>query len=124
MSPRHYLIVVSPQIGVTIVKVHLKGVTFIHYLALVPPDESVRPGLPAPPAIFVPWAFHLTMPWLLLATLGADWWSPVRAIEQRDPVEEGHLTQFLNFFANLYLHLYLYLGRFSVRATCLFSGDV
>ena len=59
------------------------------------------------------------MPWLLLATLGADWWGPVRAIEQSDPVEEGHLTQFLDLLANLYLYLYLHLSRFSVGASCL-----
>ena len=59
------------------------------------------------------------MSWLLLTTLGADWWSPVRAIEQCDPVKEGHLSQLLDFLADLYLNLYLYLGRFSVRATCL-----
>ena len=59
------------------------------------------------------------MPWLLLATLGADWWGPVRAIEQSDSVKEGHLTQFLDLFANLYLYFYLHLSRFSVGATCL-----
>ena len=59
------------------------------------------------------------MSWLLLATLGADWWSPVWAIEQCDPVKEGHLSQLLDFLANLYLNLNLYLGRFSVGATCL-----
>ena len=64
------------------------------------------------------------MPWLLLAAFGADWWSPVRAIKQRDPVEEGHLTQFLNILANLYLYLYLYLGRSSVGATCLLMFPV
>ena len=64
------------------------------------------------------------MPWLLLAAFGANWWSPVRAIKQCDPVEEGHLTQILNILANLYLHLYLYLGRPSVGATCLFMFPV
>ena len=59
------------------------------------------------------------MPWLLLATLGADWWSPVRVIEQSDPVKEGHLAQLLDFFTNLHLYFYLYLGRSSVGATCL-----
>ena len=59
------------------------------------------------------------MPWLLLATLGADWWSPVRAIEQGDPVKEGHLAQLLNLLANLYLYLYLHLGSFLEGATCL-----
>ena len=44
----------------------------------------------------------------------------MRAIEQGNPVKEGHLTQFLDFLVNLYLYLYLYLGRFSVGATCLF----
>ena len=43
----------------------------------------------------------------------------MRAIEQCDPVEKGHLTQFLDFLANFNLHLYLYLGRLTVRATCL-----
>ena len=64
------------------------------------------------------------MPWLLLATFGANWWSPVRAIEQRDPVKEGHLAQLLDLFVDLYLNLYLYLGRFSVGATCLFMLPV
>ena len=59
------------------------------------------------------------MPWLLLATFGADWWSPVRTIEQCDPVKEGHLTQFLDLLADLYLYFYLYLGRSSVGAACL-----
>ena len=119
MSPRHYLVVVSPQVGVTIIVVHLKGVTFVHYLARVPSDKPVRPELPTPSTIFVSWALHLTVPWLLLATLGANWWGPVRAIEQRDPVEEGHLTQFLDLLVNLYLNLYLHLSRFSVGASCL-----
>ena len=59
------------------------------------------------------------MAWLLLATLGANWWGPVRAIEQGDPVKEGHFSQLLDFLANLYLNLYLDLGRSSVGATCL-----
>ena len=59
------------------------------------------------------------MPWLLLAAFGADWWSPVGAIEQRDPVEEGHLTQFLDLLAYLYLYPYLHPGRSSVGAACL-----
>ena len=42
------------------------------------------------------------------------------AIEQGDPVKEGHLTQLLDFFVNLYLYFYLHLGRSSVGATCLF----
>ena len=64
------------------------------------------------------------MSWLLLATFGADWWSPVRAIEQGDPVKEGHLAQFLDILANLYLNLYLYPGGLSVRATCLLMFPV
>ena len=64
------------------------------------------------------------MPRLLLAAFGANWWSPVRAIKQGDPVEEGHLTQLLNFLVNLYLYFYLYLGRPSVGATCLFMFPV
>ena len=119
MSPRHYLVVVSPQVGITIIVVHLKGVTVIHYLAPVPPNKPVRPGLSAPSTVLVPWALHLSMSWLLLATFGADWWSPVWAIEQGDPVKEGHLAQLLDLLANLYLYLYLYLGRPSVGATCL-----
>ena len=45
----------------------------------------------------------------------------MRAIEQGNPVEEGHLAQLLDFLANLYLYLYLYLylGRSSVGAACL-----
>ena len=45
----------------------------------------------------------------------------MRAIEQGDPVEKGHLAQLLDFLANLYLYLYLYLylGRSSVGAACL-----
>ena len=64
------------------------------------------------------------MPWLLLATFGADWWGPVRAIEQCDSVKEGHLTQFLDFLADLYLYLYLYLGGPSVGAACLLMFPV
>ena len=87
----------------------------------MPSDKSIRPGLLTPSAILVSWALHLSVPWLLLATLGADWWSPVQAIEQSDSVKEGHLAQLLDFLVNLYLYLYLYLylGRFSVGATCL-----
>ena len=64
------------------------------------------------------------MSWLLLATFCADWWSPVRAIEQGDPVEEGHLAQLLDLLANFYLYLYLYLGGLSVGATCLLMFPV
>ena len=64
------------------------------------------------------------MPWLLLATFGAYRWSPLRAIEQCDPVEEGHLAQLLDFFTNLHLYFYLYLGGPSVGATCLFMFPV
>ena len=64
------------------------------------------------------------MPWLLLATFGANWWSPVWAVEQCDPIKEGHLTQFLDLLANLYLYLYLHLGRSSVGATCLLMFPV
>ena len=83
----------------------------------MPPDESIRPGLPAPPAIFIARAFHLVVAWLLLATLGANWWCPVRAIEQGDPVKEGHLAQLLDFLADFYLDLYFDLGRSTIRAT-------
>ena len=64
------------------------------------------------------------MPWLLFATFGANWWGPVRAVEQCDPVKEGHLTQFLDILANLYLYLYLHLGGPSVGATCLLMFPV
>ena len=43
----------------------------------------------------------------------------MRAIEQGDPVEEGHLAQLLDFFANFDLDLYLDLGRSAIRAPCL-----
>ena len=56
---------------------------------------------------------------LLFATFGANWWGPVWAIEQGDPVKEGHLTQLLDFLVNLYLYLHLNLGRSTVGATCL-----
>ena len=90
----------------------------------MPPNKPVRPGLLAPPAILISRAFHLTVAWLLLAALGANWWCPVRAIEQRDPVEEGHLTQLLNLLADVDLNLYFDLGRSMVRATCLFMLPV
>ena len=64
------------------------------------------------------------MSWLLFATFGADWGSPLRAIEQGDPVEEGHLAQLLYLLANLYLYLYLYLGGPSVGAACLLMFPV
>ena len=48
----------------------------------------------------------------------------MRAIEQCDPVKEGHLAQLLDFLANLYLYLYLYLGGPSVGATCLLMFPV
>ena len=56
------------------------------------------------------------MTWLLLATLGADRWGPLRTIEQRDPFEEGHLTQILDFYLRFFLHFYLNLDRFAVGA--------
>ena len=82
----------------------------------MPPDKPIRPGLLAPPAILISRALHLVVAWLLLATLGANWWCPVRAIEQGDPIEEGHLTQLLDFLANLNLDLYFDLGRSTIRA--------
>ena len=85
----------------------------------MPSDKPVRPGLPTPPAILVPWALYLCVPWLLLATFGAYWRGPVRAIEQSDPVEEGHLAQLLDLLANLDLDLDLDLGRSAIRTTCL-----
>ena len=90
----------------------------------MPPDKPVRPGLSTPPAIFVPWAFYLCVPWLLLATFGADGWGPLRAIEQSDSVKEGHLSQLLDLLANFDLNLHLDLGRSTVRATCLFMLPV
>ena len=48
----------------------------------------------------------------------------MRAIEQGDPVEEGHLAQLLDLLANLYLNLYLYLGGPSVGASCLLMFPV
>ena len=50
----------------------------------------------------------------------------MRAIEQGDPVEEGHLAQLLDLLVNLYLYLYLYLylGGPPVGATCLLMFPV
>ena len=72
--------------------------------------------LPAPPAVLIAGALHLPVTRLLLATFGADGWGPLGAIEQRDPIEEGHLTQILNFYSRFFLHLYLNLDRFAVGA--------
>ena len=44
----------------------------------------------------------------------------MRAIEQGDPVKEGHLAQLLDFLANLDLDLYFDLRRSTIRATPLF----
>ena len=41
----------------------------------------------------------------------------MRAIEQCDPVEEGHLAQLLDLFANLHLYLNLHFRRLPVGAT-------
>ena len=41
------------------------------------------------------------------------------AIEQGNPIEEGHLTQFLDVLANLHLYLYLDFGGLVVGAPCL-----
>ena len=41
----------------------------------------------------------------------------MRAIEQSDSVEEGHLAQLLDVFANFDLDLYFDLGRSTIRAT-------
>ena len=90
----------------------------------MPPNEPVRPGLLAPPAILISRAFHLTVAWLLLATLGANWWRPVRAIKQGDSVEEGHLAQLLDLLADFDLNFDLDLGRSTVRTTCLFMLPV
>ena len=43
----------------------------------------------------------------------------MRAIKQGDPVEEGHLAQFLDLLVDFYLNLYFDLGRSTVRTTCL-----
>ena len=75
--------------------------------------------LPAPPTVLILRALHLTVTWLLFATFGADWWGPVRVIEQDNPVKEGHLTQFLDFLTNLHLYLYLNFGGSAVGAPCL-----
>ena len=80
--------------------------------------------LPAPSAVLVSGAFHLTVTRLLLATFCANWWSPVRAIEQGDPVEEGHLTQFLDLLSGFNLDLYFDLGGSTIRTTCLFMLPV
>ena len=48
----------------------------------------------------------------------------MRAIEQCDPIEEGHLAQLLDLLANLYLYLYLNLSRLSVGTTCLLMFPV
>ena len=53
---------------------------------------------------------------LLLATLGADRWGPLGAIEQRDPIEEGHLAHVLDLYSRLLLYFYLHLDRFVVGA--------
>src|ERR1700744_1289452 len=90
----------------------------------MPPNKPVRPGLLAPPAILISRAFHLTVAWLLLATLGANWWCPVRAIKQGDPFEEGHLAQLLDLLVDFDLNLHLDLGRSTVRTTCLFMLPV
>ena len=59
------------------------------------------------------------MTWLLLATLGTDRWGPLGAIEQRDPIEEGHLAHVLNLYSRLLLYFYLHLDRFMVGAPSL-----
>ena len=38
------------------------------------------------------------------------------AIEQRDPIEEGHLAQIPDLHSRLLLHFYLHLNRFVVGA--------
>ena len=44
----------------------------------------------------------------------------MRAIEQGDPVEEGHLAQLLDLLTDFDLDLYLDFGGSTVRTTCLF----
>ena len=56
---------------------------------------------------------------LLLTTLGADGRGPLGAIEQRDPIEEGHLAHVLDLYSRLLLYFYLHLGRFTVGAPSL-----
>ena len=48
----------------------------------------------------------------------------MRAIKQRNPVEEGHLAQLLSFLVDFDLDLYFDLGRSTIRATCLFMLPV
>ena len=43
----------------------------------------------------------------------------MRAVQQGDSVEEGHLAQLLNLLADLDLDLHFDLGRSTVWATCL-----
>ena len=43
----------------------------------------------------------------------------MRAIEQGNPVEKGHLAQLLDFLANFDLDLYFDLGRSTIRTPCL-----
>ena len=75
--------------------------------------------LPAPPTVLITGALHFPVTWLLLTAFGADWWGPLRVIEQRDPIEEGHLAHFLNLYSRLFLHFYLNLDRFAVGASSL-----
>ena len=75
--------------------------------------------LPAPPTVLIAGALHLPVTRLLLATLGANRWGPLGAIEQCDPIEEGHLAHLLDLHSRLLLYFYLHLDRFTVGAPSL-----
>ena len=95
----------------------MTSVILIDHLTLMPTDKPIRPLLPAPPTILVTGALHLPMTRLLFATLWANWRGPLGSVEQRDSVEEGHLSHLIDFHAYFLLYLYLNLGWFTVGAS-------
>ena len=61
---------------------------------------------------------------LLFATFGANGWGPLRVIEQRNSIEEGHLAHVPNLYSCLLLHFYLNLNRLMVGAPSLLVFSV
>ena len=76
----------------------------------MPSAESVRAAVPAPPAVLVLGTCQFRVPGVPFATLAANRWRRFWAVEEGDPVLQGHRAQLLKFRRLLHEHLYFRLG--------------